>query len=180
MMTTIAQIDPNGHWQTPEGGIKYKHYLTLTDGTQGTAYSDSPDLGFRVGDSVEYSTKQTRKGMSITLNHNQGRNGQAATSSTYASTDARDLAIARQVSIKSASDIVASRYTQMSQPPKSSEVAKEAVQIAQVFTQWILTGRLPQWMAEPKARAHPAQVGQAQSQSPEPLDTESDENDLPF
>lgn len=171
MLSTITNISPNGHWQTPEGNIKYKHLVTMADGTTGTAYTDTADLGYTVGQTAEYQTKVTKKGISISLNQNATSQGVPNTRTAYGTTADRDLLIARQTSVKAATDLtngIMGTHTRT-----ASDATKMTLEISEVLTKWIMTGTNP-WKPAP-----PAQPAAQPTAAPETGYQPSDE-DLPF
>ena len=174
MFSTITHISPNGHWQTPEGNIKYKHLVTMADGTSGTAYTDTADLGYTVGQTAEYQTKATKKGISISLNQNATSQGVPNTRTAYGSTADRDLMIARQTSVKAATDLtngIMDTHTR-----SAADATKMTLEIAEVLTKWIMTGTNPWKSAQtPAAPAQPAQTPAAPETGYQPSD-----DDLPF
>jgi len=125
MLGKIKQIAQNGEWHTNDGAIMYKTAIQFEDGTQGTAFSREVDLGLKVGDEIEYTTRQTKRGITIVLQRNGGEYSADRTPK------GKDALIARQTALKAAALFLSQR--------KGED--KDLFELCDKMTDYILNGK---------------------------------------
>lgn len=153
----VAEITPDGTWDSKSGTTYYAYIVKMVDGTTGqhsdSRYTDVLALPFAVGHAVTYKYMASKypkiedivsQGPAEGIQPNTGFNDQAPAAQAPAPRPApgpgpgqynKELNIVRESCIGSAARIYANR---------SSYGALEVLKLAQVFEAYVLTGAVPQ------------------------------------